>query len=83
PSVFGITKPVKITATNPKATIDPITSKITYSAEVMAKRPKYSSNRVSGVSGVTYSWDEDIPFNGSNNLVEYNGTFYKPLTYVE
>ncbi|EBF5187050.1 leucine-rich repeat domain-containing protein, partial [Listeria monocytogenes] len=83
PSVFGITKPVKITATNPKATIDPITSKITYSAEVMAKRPKYSSNRVSGVSGVTYSWDEDIPFNGSNNLVAYNGTFYKPLTYVE
>lgn len=37
PSIFGTTKPVKITATKPKATIDPITSKITYSAEEMAK----------------------------------------------
>ncbi|MBA5770128.1 leucine-rich repeat domain-containing protein, partial [Escherichia coli] len=72
--------PVKITATKPKATIDPITSKITYSAEEMAKKPFYYSPLF---PGVTYSWDEDIPFNGSNNLDEYNGTFYKPLTYVE
>ncbi|MBC6136928.1 leucine-rich repeat domain-containing protein [Listeria innocua] len=80
PSVFGTTKPVKITGTNPVATIDPITSKITYSAEEMAKRPKYSSNQV---SGVTYSWNEYFPFNGSNSVVEYTGTFYKPLTYIE
>ncbi|EAF1190573.1 lmo0549 family WxL domain-containing class 2 internalin [Listeria monocytogenes] len=80
PSIFGTTKPVKITATNPKATIDPITSKITYSAEEMAKKPFYYSPLF---PGVTYSWDENFPLNGSNSLVDFRGTITQPLTYIE
>ncbi|MBF2518583.1 lmo0549 family WxL domain-containing class 2 internalin [Listeria marthii] len=80
PSIFGTTKPVKITATKPKATIDPITSKITYSAEEMAKKPFYYSPLF---PGVTYSWDEDFPLNGSNSLVDFRGTITQPLTYIE
>ncbi|TYU38629.1 lmo0549 family WxL domain-containing class 2 internalin [Listeria monocytogenes] len=80
PSIFGITKPVKITATKPKATIDPITSKITYSAEEMAKKPFYYSPLF---PGVTYSWDENFPLNGSNSLVDFRGTITQPLTYIE
>ncbi|KPV82751.1 lmo0549 family WxL domain-containing class 2 internalin [Listeria monocytogenes] len=80
PSIFGTTKPVKITATKPKATIDPITSKITYSAEEMAKKPFYYSPLF---PGVTYSWDENFPLNGSNSLVDFRGTITQPLTYVE
>ncbi|EHS3946512.1 lmo0549 family WxL domain-containing class 2 internalin [Listeria monocytogenes] len=80
PSVFGTTKPVKITATKPKATIDPITSKITYSAEEMAKKPFYYSPLF---PGVTYSWDENFPLNGSNSLVDFRGTITQPLTYIE
>ncbi|EAC2401161.1 leucine-rich repeat domain-containing protein [Listeria monocytogenes] len=80
PSIFGTTKPVKITATNPKATIDPITSKITYSAEEMAKKPFYYSPMY---PGVTYSWREEFPFNGSNSLVDFRGTITQPLTYIE
>lgn len=80
PSIFGTTKPVKITATKPKATIDPITSKITYSAEEMAKKPFYYSPLF---SGVTYSWDENFPLNGSNSLVDFRGTITQPLTYIE
>ncbi|HAK1614584.1 TPA: leucine-rich repeat domain-containing protein, partial [Listeria monocytogenes] len=79
PSIFGTTKPVKITATNPKATIDPITSKITYSAEEMAKKPFYYTPMY---PGVTYSWREEFPFNGSNSLVDYRGTIFQPLTYI-
>lgn len=80
PSIFGTTKPVKITATKPKATIDPITSKITYSAEEMAKKPFYYSPLF---PGVTYSWDENFPLNGSNSLVDFRGTITQPLTYIE
>ncbi|EAG5571977.1 lmo0549 family WxL domain-containing class 2 internalin [Listeria monocytogenes] len=80
PSIFGTTKPVKITATKPKATIDPITSKITYSAEEMAKKPFYYSPLF---PGVTYSWDENFPLNGSNSLVGFRGTITQPLTYIE
>ncbi|WP_242222158.1 lmo0549 family WxL domain-containing class 2 internalin [Listeria monocytogenes] len=80
PSIFGTTKPVKITATKPKATIDPITSKITYSAEEMAKKPFYYSPLF---PGVTYSWDENFPLNGSNSLVDVRGTITQPLTYIE
>ncbi|EAE4339302.1 TPA: lmo0549 family WxL domain-containing class 2 internalin [Listeria monocytogenes] len=80
PSIFGTTKPVKITATKPKATIDPITSKITYSAEEMAKKPFYYSSLF---PGVTYSWDENFPLNGSNSLVDFRGTITQPLTYIE
>ncbi|EJD7523064.1 lmo0549 family WxL domain-containing class 2 internalin [Listeria monocytogenes] len=80
PSIFGTTKPVKITATKPKATIDPITSKITYSAEEMAKKPFYYSPLF---PGVTYSWDENFPLNGSNSLVDFSGTITQPLTYIE
>ncbi|EMK1175656.1 lmo0549 family WxL domain-containing class 2 internalin [Listeria monocytogenes] len=80
PSIFGTTKPVKITATKPKATIDPITSKITYSAEEMAKKPFYYSP---SFPGVTYSWDENFPLNGSNSLVDFRGTITQPLTYIE
>ncbi|HDU7487826.1 TPA: lmo0549 family WxL domain-containing class 2 internalin [Listeria monocytogenes] len=79
-SIFGTTKPVKITATKPKATIDPITSKITYSAEEMAKKPFYYSPLF---PGVTYSWDENFPLNGSNSLVDFRGTITQPLTYIE
>ncbi|EAC4201206.1 LapB repeat-containing protein [Listeria monocytogenes] len=79
PSIFGTTKPVKITATNPKATIDPITSKITYSAEEMAKKPFYYTPMY---PGVTYSWREEFPFNGSNSLVDYRGTIFQPLAYI-
>ncbi|MCD2224729.1 LapB repeat-containing protein [Listeria cossartiae] len=79
PSIFGTTKPVKITATKPKATIDPITSKITYSAEEMAKKPFYYSPLF---PGVTYSWDENFPLNGSNSLVDFRGTITQPLTYI-
>ncbi|EAH1539370.1 lmo0549 family WxL domain-containing class 2 internalin, partial [Listeria monocytogenes] len=80
PSIFGTTKPVKITATKPKATIDPITSKITYSAEEMAKKPFYYTPLF---PGVTYSWDENFPLNGSNSLVDFRGTITQPLTYIE
>ncbi|ENO0716964.1 lmo0549 family WxL domain-containing class 2 internalin [Listeria monocytogenes] len=80
PSIFGTTKPVKITATKPKATIDPITSKITYSAEEMAKKPFYYSPLF---PGVTYSWDENFPLNGSNSLVDFRGTITQPLIYIE
>ncbi|EGF1104530.1 lmo0549 family WxL domain-containing class 2 internalin [Listeria monocytogenes] len=80
PSIFGATKPVKITATKPKATIDPITSKITYSAEEMAKKPFYYSPLF---PGVTYSWDENFPLNGSDSLVDFRGTITQPLTYIE
>ncbi|EAD7745586.1 lmo0549 family WxL domain-containing class 2 internalin [Listeria monocytogenes] len=80
PSIFGTTKPVKITATKPKATIDPITSKITYSAEEMAKNPFYYTPLF---PGVTYSWDENFPLNGSNSLVDFRGTITQPLTYIE
>ncbi|HAO5958001.1 TPA: lmo0549 family WxL domain-containing class 2 internalin [Listeria monocytogenes] len=80
PSIFGTTKPVKITATKPKATIDPITSKITYSAEEMAKKPFYYSPLF---PGVTHSWDENFPLNGSNSLVDFRGTITQPLTYIE
>ncbi|HBB5171361.1 TPA: lmo0549 family WxL domain-containing class 2 internalin [Listeria monocytogenes] len=80
PSIFGTTKPVKIIATKPKATIDPITSKITYSAEEMAKKPFYYSPLF---PGVTYSWDENFPLNGSNSLVDFRGTITQPLTYIE
>ncbi|EJM2939364.1 lmo0549 family WxL domain-containing class 2 internalin [Listeria monocytogenes] len=80
PSIFGTTKPVKITAIKPKATIDPITSKITYSAEEMAKKPFYYSPLF---PGVTYSWDENFPLNGSNSLVDFRGTITQPLTYIE
>ncbi|HAC0171599.1 TPA_asm: lmo0549 family WxL domain-containing class 2 internalin [Listeria monocytogenes] len=80
PSIFGTTKPVKITATKPKATIDPITSKITYSAEEMAKKPFYYSPLF---PGVTYSWDENFPLNGSDSLVDFRGTITQPLTYIE
>ncbi len=80
PSIFGTTKPVKITATKPKATIDPITSKITYSAEEMAKKPFYYSPLF---PGVTYSWNENFPLNGSNSLVDFRGTITQPLTYIE
>ncbi|EAD2339386.1 TPA: lmo0549 family WxL domain-containing class 2 internalin [Listeria monocytogenes] len=80
PSILGTTKPVKITATKPKATIDPITSKITYSAEEMAKKPFYYSPLF---PGVTYSWDENFPLNGSNSLVDFRGTITQPLTYIE
>ncbi|EJD7572447.1 lmo0549 family WxL domain-containing class 2 internalin [Listeria monocytogenes] len=80
PSIFGTTKPVKITATKPKATIDPITSKITHSAEEMAKKPFYYSPLF---PGVTYSWDENFPLNGSNSLVDFRGTITQPLTYIE
>ncbi|MCJ38214.1 lmo0549 family WxL domain-containing class 2 internalin [Listeria monocytogenes] len=80
PSIFGTTKPVKITATKPQATIDPITSKITYSAEEMAKKPFYYSPLF---PGVTYSWDENFPLNGSNSLVDFRGTITQPLTYIE
>ncbi|ENI8223989.1 hypothetical protein BJM33_12665 [Listeria monocytogenes] len=80
PSIFGTTKPVKITATKPKATIDPITSKITYSAEEMAKKPFYYSPLF---PGVTYSWDENFSLNGSNSLVDFRGTITQPLTYIE
>ncbi|EAC3725299.1 lmo0549 family WxL domain-containing class 2 internalin [Listeria monocytogenes] len=80
PSIFGTTKPVKITATKPKATIDPITSKITYSAEEMAKKPFYYSPLF---PGVTYSWDENFPLNGSDSLVDFRGTNTQPLTYIE
>ncbi|HAA4749287.1 TPA_asm: lmo0549 family WxL domain-containing class 2 internalin [Listeria monocytogenes] len=80
PSIFGTTKPVKITATKPKATIDSITSKITYSAEEMAKKPFYYSPLF---PGVTYSWDENFPLNGSNSLVDFRGTITQPLTYIE
>ncbi|EHM8323054.1 TPA: lmo0549 family WxL domain-containing class 2 internalin [Listeria monocytogenes] len=80
PSIFGTTKPVKITATKPKATIDPITSKITYSAEEMAKKPFYYSPLF---PEVTYSWDENFPLNGSNSLVDFRGTITQPLTYIE
>lgn len=80
PSIFGTTKPVKITATKPKATIDPITSKITYSAEEMAKKPFYYSPLF---PGVTYSWDENFPLNGSNSLVDFRSTITQPLTYIE
>ncbi|MCD2220473.1 lmo0549 family WxL domain-containing class 2 internalin [Listeria monocytogenes] len=80
PSIFGTTKPVKITATKPKATIDPITSKITFSAEEMAKKPFYYSPLF---PGVTYSWDENFPLNGSNSLVDFRGTITQPLTYIE
>ncbi|EHZ5918234.1 lmo0549 family WxL domain-containing class 2 internalin [Listeria monocytogenes] len=80
PSIFGTTKPVKITATKPKATIDPITSKITYSAKEMAKKPFYYSPLF---PGVTYSWDENFPLNGSNSLVDFRGTITQPLTYIE
>ncbi|EJA0930390.1 lmo0549 family WxL domain-containing class 2 internalin [Listeria monocytogenes] len=80
PSIFGTTKPVKITATKPKATIDPITSKITYSAEEMAKKPFYYSPLF---PGVTYSWYENFPLNGSNSLVDFRGTITQPLTYIE
>ncbi|MBK3672179.1 lmo0549 family WxL domain-containing class 2 internalin [Listeria monocytogenes] len=80
PSIFGTTKPVKITATKPKATINPITSKITYSAEEMAKKPFYYSPLF---PGVTYSWDENFPLNGSNSLVDFRGTITQPLTYIE
>ncbi|HAA2814051.1 TPA_asm: lmo0549 family WxL domain-containing class 2 internalin [Listeria monocytogenes] len=80
PSIFGTTKPVKLTATKPKATIDPITSKITYSAEEMAKKPFYYSPLF---PGVTYSWDENFPLNGSNSLVDFRGTITQPLTYIE
>ncbi|EHL7149558.1 lmo0549 family WxL domain-containing class 2 internalin [Listeria monocytogenes] len=80
PFIFGTTKPVKITATKPKATIDPITSKITYSAEEMAKKPFYYSPLF---PGVTYSWDENFPLNGSNSLVDFRGTITQPLTYIE
>ncbi|EHM4340532.1 lmo0549 family WxL domain-containing class 2 internalin [Listeria monocytogenes] len=80
PSIFGTTKPVKINATKPKATIDPITSKITYSAEEMAKKPFYYSPLF---PGVTYSWDENFPLNGSNSLVDFRGTITQPLTYIE
>ncbi|MBK3608391.1 lmo0549 family WxL domain-containing class 2 internalin [Listeria monocytogenes] len=80
PSIFGTTKPVKITATKPKATIDPITSKITYSAEEMAKKPFYYSPLF---PRVTYSWDENFPLNGSNSLVDFRGTITQPLTYIE
>ncbi|HAC1155832.1 TPA_asm: lmo0549 family WxL domain-containing class 2 internalin [Listeria monocytogenes] len=80
PSIFGTTKPVKITATKPKATIDPITSKITYSAEEMAKKPFYYSPLFPGVA---YSWDENFPLNGSNSLVDFRGTITQPLTYIE
>ncbi|EAA0027897.1 lmo0549 family WxL domain-containing class 2 internalin [Listeria monocytogenes] len=80
PSIFGTTKPVKITATKPKATIDPITSKITYLAEEMAKKPFYYSPLF---PGVTYSWDENFPLNGSNSLVDFRGTITQPLTYIE
>ncbi|EBF5139737.1 lmo0549 family WxL domain-containing class 2 internalin [Listeria monocytogenes] len=80
PSIFGTTKPVKITATKPKATIDPITSKITYSVEEMAKKPFYYSPLF---PGVTYSWDENFPLNGSNSLVDFRGTITQPLTYIE
>ncbi|ELQ5942001.1 lmo0549 family WxL domain-containing class 2 internalin [Listeria monocytogenes] len=80
PSIFETTKPVKITATKPKATIDPITSKITYSAEEMAKKPFYYSPLF---PGVTYSWDENFPLNGSNSLVDFRGTITQPLTYIE
>ncbi|HHH7593325.1 TPA: lmo0549 family WxL domain-containing class 2 internalin [Listeria monocytogenes] len=80
PSIFGTTKPVKITATKPKATIDHITSKITYSAEEMAKKPFYYSPLF---PGVTYSWDENFPLNGSNSLVDFRGTITQPLTYIE
>ncbi|EAE4921500.1 lmo0549 family WxL domain-containing class 2 internalin [Listeria monocytogenes] len=80
PSIFGTTKPVKITATKPKATIDPITSKITYSAEEMAKKPFYYSPLF---PGVTYSWDENFPLNGSNSLADFRGTITQPLTYIE
>ncbi|EAE7521035.1 lmo0549 family WxL domain-containing class 2 internalin [Listeria monocytogenes] len=80
PSIFGTTKPVKIAATKPKATIDPITSKITYSAEEMAKKPFYYSPLF---PGVTYSWDENFPLNGSNSLVDFRGTITQPLTYIE
>ncbi|EAF0861861.1 leucine-rich repeat domain-containing protein [Listeria monocytogenes] len=79
PSIFGTTKPVKITDTSPQATIDPITSKITYSAEEMAKKPFYYSPMY---PGVTYSWDENFPLNGSNSLVDYRGTIVQPLTYI-
>ncbi|EAD2030079.1 leucine-rich repeat domain-containing protein [Listeria monocytogenes] len=79
PSIFGTTKPVKITATRPQATIDPITSKITYSAEEMAKKPFYYSPMY---PGVTYSWTEEFPFNGSNSVVDYSGTIFQPLTYI-
>ncbi|MBC2074675.1 leucine-rich repeat domain-containing protein [Listeria marthii] len=79
PSIFGTTKPVKITATSPKATIDPITSKITYSAEEMAKKPFYYSPLS---PGVTYSWDEAFPLNGSNSIVDYRGKIFQPLTYI-
>ncbi|HEM9017337.1 TPA: lmo0549 family WxL domain-containing class 2 internalin [Listeria monocytogenes] len=80
PSIFGTTKPVKITATKPKATIDPITSKITYLAEEMAKKPFYYTPLF---PGVTYSWDENFPLNGSNSLVDFRGTITQPLTYIE
>ncbi|EMK3053482.1 lmo0549 family WxL domain-containing class 2 internalin [Listeria monocytogenes] len=80
PSIFGTTKPVKINATKPKATIDPITSKITYSAEEMAKKPFYYTPLF---PGVTYSWDENFPLNGSNSLVDFRGTITQPLTYIE
>ncbi|HAC3798914.1 TPA_asm: lmo0549 family WxL domain-containing class 2 internalin [Listeria monocytogenes] len=80
PSIFGTTKPVKITATKPKATIDPITSKITYSAEEMTKKPFYYTPLF---PGVTYSWDENFPLNGSNSLVDFRGTITQPLTYIE
>ncbi|EEA7570682.1 lmo0549 family WxL domain-containing class 2 internalin [Listeria monocytogenes] len=80
PSIFGTTKPVKITATKPKSTIDPITSKITYSAEEMAKKPFYYTPLF---PGVTYSWDENFPLNGSNSLVDFRGTITQPLTYIE
>ncbi|EAC6121657.1 leucine-rich repeat domain-containing protein [Listeria monocytogenes] len=79
PSIFGTTKPVTITDTRPQATIDPITSKITYSAEEMAKKPFYYSPMY---PGVTYSWREEFPFNGSNSVVDYRGTIFQPLTYI-
>lgn len=74
---------VKIIVINFKVIIDFIIFKIIYLVEVMVKRLKYSFNWVFGVLGVIYLWDEDILFNGSNNLVEYNGMFYKLLIYVE
>ncbi|ECB9797326.1 leucine-rich repeat domain-containing protein [Listeria monocytogenes] len=79
PSIFGTTKPVTITDTRPQATIDPITSKITYSAEEMAKKPFYYSPMY---PGVTYSWREEFPFNGRNSVVDYRGTIFQPLTYI-